>query len=57
MSKKQKAAFNEKHSDQYGLKIVCRDTKGCVKSIVCEFCHVFGREDGGDNNGESVRKI
>ena len=56
MSKKQKAAFNEKHPDQYWLKIVCRDTKGCVKSIVCLFCQVLRREDGGNDNGGSVRK-
>ena len=56
MSKKQKASFNEKHSDQFGLKIVCCDTKGCIKSIVCKFCQVFGREDGGDDNGGNVRK-
>ena len=27
-----------------------------MKSIVCKFCQVFGREDGGDDNGGSVRK-
>ena len=27
-----------------------------MKPIVCEFCQVFGREDGDGNNGESARK-
>ena len=56
VKKKQKTSFNEKHSDQYDLKIVCWDTKGCVKSIVCKFCQVFGRKDRGDDNGGNVRK-
>ena len=54
MSKK--AALIEKHSKQYGLNIASRNTKGCVKSIVCLFCQLLGREDGGNDNGGSVRK-
>lgn len=43
---KHQSEFNEKHVNEYGLKITARDanTKR-VSSVACLFCIAFGRED------------
>ena len=44
MPKKVNLPFNEKHTAQYGLKVVGTDANGNIRSVVCRFCITFGRE-------------